>query len=264
MQIQDDGLEGFGKFAFQGRASRGGYGMRAPTPRRIPTPPTGSRRVTGSRVAPTKKTRTLGKKIRPGARTRPVTAPASIAQMIIQKARSGPRPVMPKKLWKHFKGRAFVKPIQLKRENRPAPFIGHTRSRNEAIAWLREFAPEFVRILSRRKPELFRIASGLHGLGEPPAEAQAAATQSWTDKLLDLAKVAIPMWQQNKYQGRIIDMQLERARAGKPPLDVQQYTAPPTAVQIQTPGLNLTKMLPMVALIGAGAFLLPQLLKKRR
>jgi len=175
-------------------------------------------------------------------------------------------PPLPKRLQKHFsQRRSFLKPVQLKREIRTAPFIGHVRARNEVIAWLKKYAPEVVRIVAARNPALLRPSWGVAGLGAAPATAQAQATSSWADKLLDLAKVAVPLWQQNKYQSRIIDLQLERARQGKPPLDVQEYSAPSTAsLEIRTPGLNLTRMLPIIALIGGAAFVVPKLMAKKR
>ena len=90
-----------------------------------------------------------------------------------------------------------------------------------------------------------KIPRGLFGLGEittfPPGEDayyEASLTSepvpeetSIWDDMLNFAKEAIPAYFQYENNKRITDIQLERAKQGRPPIDTSQYTAPPVTVQ---------------------------------
>lgn len=82
-------------------------------------------------------------------------------------------------------------------------------------------------------------------------------SMSWGEKILDAATKILPAYQQYKMQSQIIDLQINRAKRGEPPLNVEQYGAPPVRVQV-APAFTGT-LSPTVKTglwIGAGLFAL--------
>jgi len=63
--------------------------------------------------------------------------------------------------------------------------------------------------------------------------APVATSVPWYERVLNVTEKVLPAYQQYKMQEKIIKMQLERARNGQPPLNVEQYSAPPVRVQVQ-------------------------------
>ncbi len=83
--------------------------------------------------------------------------------------------------------------------------------------------------LNQRFPGIKRAAlknAGANTLGEDDPEDAA-----WYDKVIDAASALVPAYYNYKTQAKIVDAQIERARAGQPPLDARQYAAPPIVVE---------------------------------
>lgn len=137
------------------------------------------------------------------------------------------------------------------------------------LEWLKVNQPA---IYARARPHLARQAGGvLAGLGltDPSTTAaQTPAPRSWADNLRDVVMAASQAYltrEQLKSQGKILDVQLQRAQAGQPPLDIdlQQYGIQPPQVQVGVAGDTLKT----VGLIAGGLgllWLLGSALKGRR
>ncbi len=65
---------------------------------------------------------------------------------------------------------------------------------------------------------------------EPTTTEEAATEESWLDKVIGAATTIAPAYLQFKQQKEILDMQLERAKQGLPPLETA-YLAPTVRIQ---------------------------------
>lgn len=108
------------------------------------------------------------------------------------------------------------------------------------LQWLQQNQPAIYR---RARPHLVKQAgTALAGLGltaPDPATtaAETAAPKSWTDSLKDIVMAASQAYlstQQIKTQQKVVDLQLQRAQAGLPPLaiDMQNIGLQPPSVQV--------------------------------
>ena len=120
-----------------------------------------------------------------------------------------------------------------------------TRATMQFIAWAQKFAPEYAAAIVERVGEAPK-AGPLNALGEswdmlaglgqdiyvPPGGSTSVSTSTttagsggdffsfeWATKALDVAKEAIPSYFQFRTQQQIMDMNIERAKQGLPPID---------------------------------------------
>ncbi len=126
----------------------------------------------------------------------------------------------------------------------------------------------------KNHPQLYariraRLPDGISafGLSDPASVAtEAAPTRSWADNFTDAIKVAAQGYltvSQAKAQEKIADMQLKRAVAGQPPLNINtaDYGLSP---QVSVGVTSDTKQLVIYALAGlAAVYVGSQLLKRR-
>jgi len=112
----------------------------------------------------------------------------------------------------------------------------------------------FVQMIKRTHPRLYAIAKAR--IGEPPAgmgglgqEKTVATADSgtWFSRLTDTLSTLAPSYLQYKSQKELLEIQLERAQQGLPPLETTQY-AP--AVQI---GLDPAQTRAAISEAGAAA-----------
>lgn len=130
------------------------------------------------------------------------------------------------------------------------------------LTWLYNSFPEAYASLEARAPHV--LDTGPIGFGgddaASPGGAQAAATAtpSWVQTIQNIALPALQLYEQKK----VVDLQLQRAAAGQRPLDIASYMGD---ASIRT-GLDssTTKTLYIVLGIGAGVYLLSQVLRSRR
>lgn len=124
------------------------------------------------------------------------------------------------------------------------------QSTKQFLEWARKNAPGFYAELGKR----------VSGLGE------TQDSTPWYDKIINAASNLATAYYQNKTQQEIIEMQLERAKQGLPPIQADQYAAPPVRVQheVAMPGGQQTPVYVKYALygiVGIGAvFLLSSLM----
>lgn len=81
-----------------------------------------------------------------------------------------------------------------------------------------------------------RVMSQQMGQATPPitpdTDTEAKAESSWLDKIIDAASSIAPAYLQFEQQKKILDMQVERAKRGLPPLE-SAYIAPTVRVQAE-------------------------------
>ncbi len=121
------------------------------------------------------------------------------------------------------------------------------KAKRELVEWMERQNPEWMekaKQIAAREVGLGRttyiprfdqdlnVRAAVMGQATPPiTPAEAEAESSWLDKLVGAAKDIAPAFIQFKQQKEILDMQVERARQGLPPLEAA-YIAP--TVRIQT------------------------------
>lgn len=97
------------------------------------------------------------------------------------------------------------------------------------LEWLKANQPA---VYNKVRPQLAKQAGGMlagFGLTDPASTAaETPAPKSWTDSLKDIVLAASQAYlsrEQIKSQSKILDVQLQRAQANLPPLDIdlQQY-----------------------------------------
>jgi len=99
------------------------------------------------------------------------------------------------------------------------------------------------------------------GMGAAPTEKSVP----WYTQVLDAAKVILPTFAQYKVQSKITKLQLDRAKAGLPPIDASQYTAPPITVQHEIVAQKISPQTKTMLWVGGGivlALLLIPLLRR--
>lgn len=136
------------------------------------------------------------------------------------------------------------------------------------------FAPGqrgFLQWMQLRQPKLYSMVSkelrgaGLAGLGLSPITATTAPVSSgWAQTLKDLATGLAQAYltkEQLNAQQKVLDVQLQRAQQGLPPLDIDMaaYGMTPTA-NVGIAGDTL-KWLGIGAAVLAGVYLVPKLVK---
>lgn len=150
--------------------------------------------------------------------------------------------------------------------------VGRSTRRRPSKAERARNEQRFVQWLRKTQPRLYALAK--QRIGEPPtglgALGQEATTTTnggtWFSNLTDTLSTLATTYLPYKQQKDLLDVQLERARQGLPPLDTSQYA---TAVQVgldpeqtraalqQAGGAAVDFMTqPMVLMAGAGLLLL--------
>ncbi len=139
---------------------------------------------------------------------------------------------------------SVVKPLQLR---------ARVKAKRELLEWIEQQNPRwFAKAEQIAKRELVKqsrlgltpliprysqdmnVRAATMGQATPPINptvAEEKAEESWLDKLVGAAKDIAPAFIQFKQQKEILDMQVERAKQGLPPLEAA-YIAP--TVRIQT------------------------------
>ncbi len=134
------------------------------------------------------------------------------------------------------------------RSSRRRPSAGE-RARNEQ---------RFVQMIKRTHPRLYAIAkarigeppAGMGGLGQKIVSGEptvTATTSTWFSRLTDTLTTLAPTYLQYQSQKELLEIQLQRAQQGLPPLETTQY-AP--AVQI---GLDPAQTREAIAAAGGQA-----------
>ncbi len=139
---------------------------------------------------------------------------------------------------------------------KPVAVAQRVAAKREFVEWLDKQNPELVakaQEIARREvktglglsPRIYRYSQDMNvrraameqGLGQTtppivgPTIPQEQAEEGWLDKLIGAATTIAPAYLQFQQQKEILDMQLERAKQGLPPLETA-YMAP--TVRIQT------------------------------
>lgn len=121
------------------------------------------------------------------------------------------------------------------------------------LRWLERDFPAVHARLRAQRPDL--LATAMAGLGQ----AEPVATKTAGQKIADFVLPLLQVYQQRQ----ILKLQLKRAEAGQPPLDVESLAAPPTRVEIEAG--KETRRTGMIALAaGAGLGLLVWMMGRRR
>jgi hypothetical protein len=90
-------------------------------------------------------------------------------------------------------------------------------ARRAFVRWLKRAYPGVVEQLETAL-EAVELERELSGVGQAETEEG-----SWLDKLIGAAQQILPAYLQYEQQREVLDIQLERARAGLPPLETGQY-----------------------------------------
>lgn len=107
------------------------------------------------------------------------------------------------------------------------------------IAWLRRDFPQAYAALATKRPDLLRADGGL-GQVAPPSRSQQIA---------DFVMPLLQVYQQRQ----ILKLQLERAKKGQPPVDVDAYAAPATRVELEAGERTQRVGLLIAGALGLGA-----------
>lgn len=97
---------------------------------------------------------------------------------------------------------------------------------------------QFAEWLKRTHPQIYAMAvnknAGLSGLGDtaPTSTTTPAGTTSFLDDVLGIVKQSVPVLLGTYQQKQLIDINVERAKQGLPPID-QTGIAPQVNVQLQ-------------------------------
>jgi hypothetical protein len=148
---------------------------------------------------------------------------------------------------------------------------GLSRLRALAPAAADAAAEKFAKWVSDTFPELYTAAvrrlentggaGGLSRLGQDTATA-AAPVSAW-DKVINAIQTIAPEYLKAKAQKDLLDVQLDRAKQGLPPLDMSQY-APSVRLGLDTQQIGgALASVPPVVWLGAGGVLLALLLIPR-
>lgn len=153
----------------------------------------------------------------------------------------------------HVTGRRVGQPIIL-RARQGAWGVGRSTRRRPSKAERARNQQRFVQMIRKTHPRLYAIAKAR--VGEPPTGAglgqitkngTTETASSWFSRLTDTLTTLAPTYLQYKSQKELLEIQLQRAQEGLPPLETSQY-AP--AVQI---GLDPEQTREAIAAAGAQA-----------
>jgi len=143
-----------------------------------------------------------------------------------------------------------------------ADTFNKTRAAQDFLSWVgTHISPD------AKETIISAVNSG--GLGADNVGPNQPASEPWYSKIIDAAQKILPAYAQYKTQKEIVDLQIDRAKSGQPPLDVSQYTAPPITVQHQLGPVSqaISPQTKTMLWIGArliGALILLPLLTSRR
>jgi hypothetical protein len=127
-----------------------------------------------------------------------------------------------------------------------------------ALAWVKAKHPDLYKVILTKRPDLIReaYARPLNGLGE---------IGGWTDDLLNLAKQAIPIYQQQK----VFSAQLKQATAAPTPQAATYVPAAPVNMAPVVEARNRFTLaslgtLPIVAGAGVALYFVWDMLSKKK
>lgn len=89
---------------------------------------------------------------------------------------------------------------------------------------------DFINWIKTEYPFTYEIAMKRLSMQQNEMGAFDSLTKIF-DAVADTAKNVAPTFLKYKQQKKLLNIQLERARAGQPPLDATQYTMPPIKVE---------------------------------
>lgn len=98
----------------------------------------------------------------------------------------------------------------------PAAPLSKAEANAEFVAWLQEAYPEIVAAMVEALESDDVIRAGDGGLG-------AAEGDGFMSRLVEMTETVLPAYLQYQQQSDILDVQLDRARQGLPPLRVDAY-----------------------------------------
>lgn len=107
------------------------------------------------------------------------------------------------------------------------------------VAWLKRDFPQAYAALANKRPDLLRNGAGL-GQTEKASRGQQIA---------DFVMPLLQVYQQRQ----ILKLQLERAKKGQPPVDVEAYAAPATRVEVEAGAKTQRTGLLIAGAVGLGA-----------
>lgn len=157
---------------------------------------------------------------------------------------------------------AILAPLRDPRRRRRAPLtkLAKIRQRRQFINWIKNWAPQ-VYAAAKKKADTVEGNEGALG-----------ALGTWWDSFTDAVKDIGGQYLQYKTQKEILEAQLERMRAGEPPLQTSEY-APTVRIGIDPGttqevvgaiGAGFGKLLPFIAIGGAALFLMMRRRPRRR
>ena len=101
--------------------------------------------------------------------------------------------------------------------------IDRQKSANQLLNWIEKNEPGFYRHV---KSKLNR------GLGEDEIQVD------WLDRIFSTVETAVPIYFAAEERKDLMELQLEMARAGQPPVDVRSYQTPiPIRHEVAVPGI---------------------------
>lgn len=116
------------------------------------------------------------------------------------------------------------------------------------LHWLRRDFPAAHAALAARRPELLRAA--LAGPGQLHlAQAELPAASTTGQRIADFVMPLLQVYQQRQ----ILKLQLARAKAGQPPLDVESLSAPATRIELEAGARTQRTGLLIAGALGLGA-----------
>lgn len=119
--------------------------------------------------------------------------------------------------------------------------------------WLNAKSPDLYKAVMQGRPDLavpeFAM-SGLGGLSDPAAPADAAPSTSWGSQLLDFLKPLVGVYQQNE----LLKLNIKRAENGLDPVDSSAVS--PTVNINASPEIKRAGMMGGLALVGVVALVL--------
>ncbi len=143
---------------------------------------------------------------------------------------------------------------------------GNPRGMRGFFAWIKRTQPVIARAVAVRLRRPVKLGDLGITAPEQITTTQAPVAPSTADKIRDLVlgvSQAYLTYEQMQAQKKVMQMQLDRARSGLPPLDInmEQYGLTGPAVSV---GLSpQTRTLLIAGAVGLGAvYLLPKLLKR--
>lgn len=105
------------------------------------------------------------------------------------------------------------------------PRESHVAANKQLLNWIEQaFGPEAAELVRIQADELAAAEANGNGNGNGLAQAEGETDErKWWEKITDAASEVLPKYLQYKTQSDILEVQLDRAREGLPPLQAGEY-----------------------------------------